>query len=576
MKPDAGRKIRYTLPILIIALLLLLSVAQGEGPPKEEPDTIRLSGHVTAEMGKEKSGKLELKGQGRHSLSTSMALQDHDLHVESIHLSLKGETGSLDLGRMPMRLPHMGNRFMDGMDLKWENGRWEYRVLSGTLEGKKLLGAGLRTNFYRGGELAGTFLLGDAPHIGVSLKTPISENLWGGANYTLNSGHTLWATLRRDDKVVRASYMKRQELEKFHTSLSFRGGRGNLVWTYTKGDGHIDRSGKVNIRAPLKRGANLYMDIPLHSSGVRPSDLRLGLSVPLNKGSLTLKYSGDGDVKMRLGQRLGDNWTASLESSMAGIKVSTSYKGEGGRFWQGSLDLSDKGMAASMELGQGPGSILMTMGQDVYAGVRFTKEFSCIYEPQGLGGEVTGQITYEDGKAASGLRLTLEGHGHVLTDGEGRYSFENVKEGRYLLSMGEEGVSARFGPVGGWIREIEVSSGERVDVDIAMVPLASVEGRIFIDTNGNFAWDPGEDVLEPVMVTLEPLGKRSISSGGVYRFSGLFPGVYRIRIDEENLGDGYRLRSIPERGVALAPGENAKDIDFILEKVRRPTLKRIF
>jgi hypothetical protein len=92
------------------------------------------------------------------------------------------------------------------------------------------------------------------------------------------------------------------------------------------------------------------------------------------------------------------------------------------------------------------------------------------------------------------------------------------------------------------------------------LPTESVEGRVFVDQNGNGAHDTGEPALPGIKIQLE--GGRSVvtDASGHYRFSGLKRGTYGVGIDRAGMPANLRLASASPVTVVLPGGP--REISF--------------
>ncbi len=73
---------------------------------------------------------------------------------------------------------------------------------------------------------------------------------------------------------------------------------------------------------------------------------------------------------------------------------------------------------------------------------------------------------------------------------------------------------------------------------------ASVGQRVFLDSNGNGIYDPGEQGFSGVVVHLYDANHNLVASAttnanGLYSFTNLAPGTYSIQFDPTSLGSGY-------------------------------------
>jgi len=125
----------------------------------------------------------------------------------------------------------------------------------------------------------------------------------------------------------------------------------------------------------------------------------------------------------------------------------------------------------------------------------------------------------------------------VETDATGRFKYQNVPPGRYVIRVRREGY---FGPLlhgesQPFIsRLLNLSEGQSIqDLRIDLIPGATVSGRVF-DERGVPV--PGADV-SAVRITYDrgrrflTAVKRRADERGEYRLFGLPPGEYYIRAD---------------------------------------------
>lgn len=133
----------------------------------------------------------------------------------------------------------------------------------------------------------------------------------------------------------------------------------------------------------------------------------------------------------------------------------------------------------------------------------------------------------------------------TLTDINGRYTFDNLVPGIYAVRQvqpaGYFQGSQRAGSGGGdasttdLIRTINVTSGsELIDYNFCEIPPASIAGTVFVDSNMDCVFDPGELPIAGVVMTLLDangiiVGTTTTDSAGNYRFEGLRPGQYSVR-----------------------------------------------
>ncbi len=161
--------------------------------------------------------------------------------------------------------------------------------------------------------------------------------------------------------------------------------------------------------------------------------------------------------------------------------------------------------------------------------------------------------------ALQGVRIELLNQaGTVIasttTDAQGNYRFDSLQPGlvysvRETQPTGYFHGGQRKGSGGGndsvddLITAIPIGPGEHlINYDFRETPPVSIQGRVFVDINGNWDIDAsGEKALGGVKIDLlnqtgTVVATTTTASDGTYKFEGLRPGVYTVR---ETQPDGY-------------------------------------
>jgi serine-aspartate repeat-containing protein C/D/E len=214
-------------------------------------------------------------------------------------------------------------------------------------------------------------------------------------------------------------------------------------------------------------------------------------------------------------------------------------------------------------------SITLTSGQQ---GVDY--DFGEIL-PSSLAGlvyeDVDGDCVRDPGEPAipSVTIELLDQNGSVIattqTDDQGRYQFTNLRPGNYSVRETQPAGfiqgGQKAGTVGGdastpdLIRSIVLGQGINAEeYNFCEQREASLFGSVFVDTERNCTWDPGEAPIAGVKIELlnstgQVIATTFTDANGNYRFDNLTPGVYTVR---ETQPDGYFHggQKAPE-GVAL-------------------------
>jgi hypothetical protein len=154
---------------------------------------------------------------------------------------------------------------------------------------------------------------------------------------------------------------------------------------------------------------------------------------------------------------------------------------------------------------------------------------------------IAGVVSYLD---LNSDNIYSPGEPHATTDASGHYLIENLPGGSYEVYVDNSTLDAKYHrtPVAGTNpSQVTLVPGGKMTVDFTYLHKATICGSlkdasgqvwsnlaIFIDLNGNGAYDPGE----PTVVT---------DSSGTYCFDELFPGTYTLLLLPNQLPAGYEL-----------------------------------
>jgi hypothetical protein len=178
----------------------------------------------------------------------------------------------------------------------------------------------------------------------------------------------------------------------------------------------------------------------------------------------------------------------------------------------------------------------------------------------------------------AGVAVALSGGGlaapiTVQTDAQGNFTFTNLKAGTYTLTETQPATPAnqngksKVGSGGGntatenVISNIVVVDGQKANGYIfAEVPIVSIAGTVFEDTNGNGTKETSEPGISGATVTLTGTSvvtgaitskTATTDASGNYKFEGLTPGTYTVtETQPTGYVDGKDQNGIPAGKVA--------------------------
>ncbi len=160
------------------------------------------------------------------------------------------------------------------------------------------------------------------------------------------------------------------------------------------------------------------------------------------------------------------------------------------------------------------------------------------------------------------VRVLLGSDREIVTTPEGHFSFARVVPGkqRVLVDLASLPLDWTLGTP---VEMVEVGRNKHITVIFPVVAAASIEGRVFIDGNGDGIFQETEEPLEQIAVILSPGEQfRRTNSDGVFQFEQLLPGPYTVTIYTNDLPKGYELVSPEQVAVPLAAGQNVRDVAF--------------
>jgi hypothetical protein len=176
-------------------------------------------------------------------------------------------------------------------------------------------------------------------------------------------------------------------------------------------------------------------------------------------------------------------------------------------------------------------------------------------------GRIEGTVRDDRGRPVPRALVSVKGVGAVRTDSQGRYTFANVPQGNYPLTVQQPGGSAQA-------QQVKVGGRQTAAAPIVYRAQAPAGGK----TGSAQALTPGENTLLKGRVTegknkalggakltvVHPGGALHVysNSGGVYQVRGLKPGAYRVLASKP----GYNGTS---QTVALQKGKPST-LDFQL------------
>jgi hypothetical protein len=191
-------------------------------------------------------------------------------------------------------------------------------------------------------------------------------------------------------------------------------------------------------------------------------------------------------------------------------------------------------------------------------------------ESPARGGEVRGRAVDQAGHQVSGALVRL-GPYSAITDEAGNYAFTRVPDGQFELALDRNKLPASYA-LDEKPRPLTVARASRQHVDLQVIPLNAIRGRVYLDRNHNGLWDEGEGIPNAVVAVNGSV--TATTATGSYAFYNQPPGRYTIRLDVQRLPKGLAPASSTELAAELTPDYPLSGLDFRVEKKDMPVIMR--
>lgn len=178
------------------------------------------------------------------------------------------------------------------------------------------------------------------------------------------------------------------------------------------------------------------------------------------------------------------------------------------------------------------------------------------------GGTVTGTVVDQLGRAVPGVVVTLNQY-RVVTDKSGHFKCYNLPSGSYDVCMASDCLPADY-KCDMSKQKLVVGPQTKRSVELQLVPLNSLSGRVYVDANKNGEFDIGEGI-SGVAVELggSPTASRADGSFGFYN---LEPAKHVVKLLADRLPPDLALDSPVEVETELKPDVPVTGLEFRLVK----------
>jgi hypothetical protein len=197
------------------------------------------------------------------------------------------------------------------------------------------------------------------------------------------------------------------------------------------------------------------------------------------------------------------------------------------------------------------------MEADFNAGLKYTWDTGIRWEPIGaIDGYVfrdlnSDGLRQEKEDGLEGIRLWL-GKKSTDTNKEGYYKFDKIRARKAYVNLDTQTLPGGFVPTVPVTQGAAVANHSNVRIDFGVNSRSEIWGVVFLDINGNGAFNPsdGDKGIKGVVILLED-GLKTITDGsGQFRFPNVTVGEHTITLDLNTLPIEY-LPTVPLKKTAV-------------------------
>jgi len=178
--------------------------------------------------------------------------------------------------------------------------------------------------------------------------------------------------------------------------------------------------------------------------------------------------------------------------------------------------------------------------------------------------------------AVGDISIAVAGYGRVTSGTDGRFSFPNVPVGENVVAVDLSTLPADYDPPAEPERAVDITRNRAVDVPIGLLPLSSVRGVVYQDTDGDGRLSPADTPIDGAVVVLDEGARTEVAHAGKFRFDAIRMGTHAVSVLTGSLPDGAQLAGPPTMTAELARNQDAGEIVFLVKIEKRPEVRKVF
>lgn len=173
--------------------------------------------------------------------------------------------------------------------------------------------------------------------------------------------------------------------------------------------------------------------------------------------------------------------------------------------------------------------------------------------------DLNGNGTYDPNDVPVGrVKVVLDGKEQRVSDASGRYRFDEVATGTHAMLLDLKSLPIGYLPIGSMRKQLELSEGVQYRFDFAVAAERTVNGRVFVDANGNRFADEGEAGAAKARVRLGAL-EAEADDEGYYLFERVPAGTHTLTLAPGST-PGYKSDFSKEVTFTPLPAQLGEDI----------------
>ena len=182
-----------------------------------------------------------------------------------------------------------------------------------------------------------------------------------------------------------------------------------------------------------------------------------------------------------------------------------------------------------------------------------------------------------DEEGLEGIFILLDGRKTAKTNRAGNFTLPGITAGTHRVSMELRNVPAFYEADKEKV-EVILKKGESRRVDLTVIPMALISGKLVLDVNENNTADKDEAGIVGVRIDVLKEGELYQSeftdTTGVFTFANLRPGSYQVTVAEDTIKEIYSPGEKSVLEIMVKPWEEKRGLILLVKKYKKPKIKK--